>query len=159
LAEKHTPTGVMDILKQGEDGLDDILRRAGALGEVSRVVRGVLPPAIADKVHVGNVRDGVLVLITATSAVASRLRLDGPRIKEALAEKGLPIQSVRAKVNPTFVPPPEAPPAEAPVPLSDHARNELLKAAAELGEESSALQRSLEQLANVGRAAKDRGDT
>jgi hypothetical protein len=146
--EKITPRGLGDIFKAQDTELEQTVRRARALDQLAKSVQELLPPQMAGQVFVGNVRDGMLVLIVRTPALASRLRLDAPRLLAALRDRGMLLESIQAKVKPGFQPVAEVRPDPARS-LPDSARAALLALAEECADDPD-MAHSLTQLANVG---------
>lgn len=142
-----------DVLADRSDGLAQLASRARALEQVAKALEELLHGALANQVHVGNVRDGQLTVIVPSPSIASRIRLEAPRIARELAAKGIPVEGIAVKVRPGHQPP-QAPKAGKPQQLPDAARRALLDLAS-LCDDDPDLKASISGLAEVGRASKD----
>lgn len=82
------------------DQLTKLWRAASRLQRLATCVRAALPPALADRVQVTALQGGVLTLMVASAAWATRVRLATPELQRAL--EGLPeftpLQKIRVKV-------------------------------------------------------------
>ena len=80
--------------------LTKLWRAAGRLQRLGACVRAALPTALADRVQVTALQGGVLTLMVASAAWATRVRLATPELQRAL--EGLPeftpLQKNRVKV-------------------------------------------------------------
>lgn len=150
-SKKSTPPKPLgDVLsKPDSEGLGYYMRRAHALEQVAVRMRELLPPPLAAQVHLGDVRDGRLVLIVPTAVIASRIRLDARRLVAGLADSGFPVTEVVARVSPSFRPP-AVPQPSRPQALPDAARDALLQLASS-GDPDDPLMQSIRRLADVGR--------
>lgn len=150
-SKKSTPPKPLgDVLsKPDSEGLAYYMRRARALEQVATRVRELVPPSLATQVFLGDVKEGRLVLIVPTAAIASRIRLDARRLVAGLADCGFPVHEVVARISPTFRPP-AVPQPSAPQALPDAARAALLQLASS-GDPDDPLTQSIRGLADVGR--------
>jgi hypothetical protein len=75
---------------------------------LQRDLRGLLPDYLAEQVVAASIRDGVLPVITAHNALATRLRHLEPGVVEELQRRGWPVRMLRIRVQPAAARP--APP-------------------------------------------------
>ena len=66
---------------------------------LTRVVRGHLPHAIAERVCVSDARGGVLELAAGGGAIAATLRQRTPQLRESLAKAGFDFHELRVRVQ------------------------------------------------------------
>lgn len=90
----------LDRILSAESDLQPLLAKAHDLRALSGLVGGFLPPDVARQVRVANIRDGELVLIAATSAVAAKLRLLAPSLCRFLSSQRSQVRSVSLRVQP-----------------------------------------------------------
>lgn len=116
-----------------------VLVRGQALLALQARLDRLLPESFRGQVFVADLKEGVLSLACAHSALASRLRSDGPRLARAFTEQGLAVQQVRMMVRPDL--PLYRGPDKPKAPFSKRALAELEKAEQELepGELKSAM--------------------
>ena len=76
-----TPTRIGTLVASAP-GLQRLISRARALQQLDEVVRTWLPEKLAERVKVGVVRDGVLVLVAERPVWATRLRYEVPSLLE-----------------------------------------------------------------------------
>ncbi len=123
-----------------------LVRRARELDRLTRRLRRLLPPGLAERVAVSHYRDGVLTLNVPGAAWASRLRFMEGEIREDFEQRlGLPVRRVRVRVS---IAPPEAERRPGPAHMSAAGRASL-EAAAE-GVDDERLKASLRRLARHG---------
>lgn len=108
-----SPQSFRRIVTRSAD-LKQLTDRAAELGALDEKLRNCLPPELAPRVHVANVRDDCLVLQADGAAWATRVRYKTPEILAQL--RALPefahVRSVRVRKRPAGVhrrPPPAAP--------------------------------------------------
>jgi len=112
---------------QAAASVNDVVERAMRLSELDLILRQSLPPQIASRVKLANVRDGRLVFLVESPAFGTKLRLASAALLKAANAFGLSANEVTVKVATMQpVPPDEAP----PTPLSPAARESLRAAAA-----------------------------
>jgi hypothetical protein len=73
----------------GRGGLAKLLARAEQLARLETLLDELVDPALARHVRVANVRDGRLILVTPVAPIATRLRLEAPRLLEGFREHGI----------------------------------------------------------------------
>jgi hypothetical protein len=81
-------------------GQSNVLERGHALLALQARLEKLLPESFRGQVFVADLKDGVLSLACAHSALASRLRSEGPRIAKSLSQQGLAVQQVKMMVRP-----------------------------------------------------------
>ena len=69
--------------------LPRLLARARQLARLESVLDEILDPALARHVRVANVRDGRLILVTPVAPIATRLRLETPRLLNRFRARGI----------------------------------------------------------------------
>ncbi|MDH4073351.1 MAG: DciA family protein [Gammaproteobacteria bacterium] len=81
-------------------GLQKLIRTARDMDTLASALRGVLPPDAAAAVVAANLReDGELVVVSASSAWASRIRFEEPAILGAARDRGFAAVSLRVRVT------------------------------------------------------------
>lgn len=148
MPKKPQAVTLQDVLNDHATGMASILRRFLAIEQLEKVARAAVTQALERHLHVANVREDLLILVTDRPAMAARLRLERASILKALAAAGLAVKDVQFIINPSLVVP-EQPADHPPVQLSPAARAQLLEVAKDTRDK--ALRRSLKALANVGR--------
>ncbi|NIP17757.1 MAG: DUF721 domain-containing protein [Xanthomonadales bacterium] len=124
---------ISELLKSGGSGFGKLLARARELDRLDRSLAGLLEPEMAAMVHVANLRDDCLVLVTPSAALATRLRMDAAQLVRSLHAAGIRgIRDIAVRVAPF-----ESAPASQPRKrrLPDAARNALERFAADSGDE------------------------
>ena len=98
----NSPSQVSELLSEPQSGaLGGLLRRARALLQLERLIKGAVDPSLADHFKVANVRDQKLVLLTPGAAWATRLRMQAPQILELLRVAGVSdVQDIEIRVAP-----------------------------------------------------------
>lgn len=66
---------------------------------LTRLVRGHLPRAMAERVQVTDARDGVLELAAGAGAIVAALRQRAPELRNALARDGCDFTEIRVRVQ------------------------------------------------------------
>jgi len=79
---------VTDLLDTRTPGLGKILDHARQLDRLDQLLTGLMEPELSQHVRVAALRDGCLVLITPSAAVATRLKMDGESLLTALRNTG-----------------------------------------------------------------------
>lgn len=92
------PRAATEIAGADTRGLGPLLLRARQLEKLDRALEETLDPRHAPHVRVANVRDGALILATPVAPIATRLRMEAPRLLEALRER-LPADVTRLEVR------------------------------------------------------------
>jgi len=113
--------------KSDDPLLAAVLERAKKLDALDRALRDAMPPALAGRCRLANVRGSCLVFLATSSAVAARLRLEQNELLQHAAQAtGKRFDKIAVKVAPMSPVPPEAAP---PRPLSSAASGHLSDAA------------------------------
>lgn len=107
------------------------MERASWLDALDRLLRQYLPPALAARCRLTNVRDGRLVFLVSAGSWHSALRLHGPKLIEAARGAGLDAHALIVKVA-TMQPIPRD--RTPPAPLSPAARDALRAAASSVSD-------------------------
>lgn len=99
----------MHVKKLGDflnssDGIGTLMPRAAALLTVRKALSAALPDHLLRSVAIANYRQGKVVLLAASSAVAARLRLLEPRMLEVLSGCGVNVTGLTVEVQPARVP-------------------------------------------------------
>jgi len=84
----------------GDSPLARIEEHALRLGRVQRTLDLLLPDYLAGSVSVANLQNGVLALHVPGAAVAARLKMLIPRIKEGFWAQGTAVDEIRVRVRP-----------------------------------------------------------
>jgi hypothetical protein len=83
-----------------EASLQPVLAKAQDLRALAGLLDGFLPPELARQVRVVNYRDGEVVLVAASAAVAAKLRLLAPSLVIFFSKQRSQVNSVRLQVQP-----------------------------------------------------------
>jgi hypothetical protein len=113
------------------DGINSLMPQAKRLLELRQVLLEVLPKPLADLATVANYRQGKIVIFAANSAIAAKLKLLGPTLKDRFVIRGLQVTALEIEVQPsqgTRSMPPKA------AVLTDRAREALAVLASQLTE-------------------------
>jgi hypothetical protein len=74
------PRAVTEVARTDDRGLAAMLARAARLEQMDRSLADILDPRHAPHVRVMNVRDGKLLLATPVAPIATRLRMEAPKL-------------------------------------------------------------------------------
>ena len=90
-----------NLLKSGSGTpLDEVVRRAQNMGELTQILKGALDPPLADSLLSANLRDsGELVVICSSSAWAARLRFEDEKLLAAARAGGHAADSLKVSVS------------------------------------------------------------
>lgn len=101
-------SAVNELLTSKARGLGDLLNRARHLEAMDRTLASELDPRHAPHVRVANVRDRALILATPVAPIATRLRMEAPRLLQIL-QKSFPgeFDRLEIKVTPDLPPRPQ----------------------------------------------------
>ena len=113
------------------DGINSLMPQAKRLLELRQVLLEVLPKPFVDLATVANYRQGKVIIFAANSAIAAKLNLLGPTLKERFVTRGLQVTALEIEVQPSQGA--EKMPPKAAV-LSDRARESLAVLASQLTE-------------------------
>ena len=83
------------------DGINSLLPQAKRLLELRQVLLDALPEPLADSATVANYRQGKIVIFAANSAIAAKLKLLGPALKNRFAALGLQVTALEIEVQPS----------------------------------------------------------
>jgi hypothetical protein len=111
------------------DGINALMPQAKRLLELRQVLSEVLPKPLADYATVANYRQGKIVIFAANAAIAAKLKLLGPALKDRFAVQGLQVTALEIEVQPSQGA--AGAPAKAAV-LTDTARQALAALASQL---------------------------
>jgi hypothetical protein len=104
----------MHVKKLGDflnssDGIGALMPQAAALLTVRKALCGALPDHLLRSVAIANYRQGKVVFLAASNAVAARLRLLEPRMLEVLSGCGVNVTGMTVEVQPARQPAAEPP--------------------------------------------------
>lgn len=94
----------LDDFLNSSDGIGTLMPQAAALLTVRKALSGALPDHLLRSVAIANYRQGKVILLAASSAVAARLRLLEPRMLEVLGGCGVNVTGLTVEVQPGRVP-------------------------------------------------------
>ena len=80
-----------DALLSGSDGIPALMPQARRLLELRRLLASLLPDALARCCTVANYKHGKLVLFAENNAVAAKLRLLSPTLRDRLSDRGIQV--------------------------------------------------------------------
>ncbi len=143
----------MHVKKLGDflnssDGIGPLMPQAAALLTVRKALCGALPDHLLRSVAIANYRQGKVVLLAASNAVAARVRLVEPRMLEILSGCGVNVTGMTVEVQPGRLPV-AAPTARTARRLPAPAARALARASGQLRE--GTLRRIVRNLAAKGR--------
>jgi hypothetical protein len=95
---------------ESEPRLRSLAERAQWLDILDRQLRQSLPPELANRCRLANVRAGRLVFLVDAAALSTRLRLHTPPLLEAARKAGLEVTALTVKVATMQPVPPDATP-------------------------------------------------
>lgn len=92
---------IANLLNSSADaGLGDIVARARRMGELTTAIRAALPAELGESIRSASVReDGTLVVFTASSAWAARLRFEAESLVAAAVEAGVAATGCAVRVS------------------------------------------------------------
>jgi hypothetical protein len=96
------PNSLTSLLHNGDFPAGEMLKRGRFLNRLNNLVQTLLDDDLKIHCQVGNIRDGVLILYTDSTAWASRLRYQSPALlKQMQQHKGLAsLQQIEIRVQP-----------------------------------------------------------
>jgi hypothetical protein len=83
------------------DGINSLMPQAKRLLELRQVLLEILPKPLADLATVANYRQGKIVIFAANSAIAAKLKLLGPTLKDHFVTRGLQVTALEIEVQPS----------------------------------------------------------
>jgi hypothetical protein len=90
----------LDRILAAESTLQPVLAKAHELRALAGLLARFLPPELARQTRVVNYRDGEVVLLAASPAAASKLRLLSPSLANFFSKQRLQVISVSTRVQP-----------------------------------------------------------
>ena len=139
------PRNVGTLLKSS---IDPLMPQAKRLLELRQILHDALPANLAKASTIANYKQGKVVIFAENSAVAAKLRLLAPGVKDRMAQSGLEITGIEVEVQ---LKARAVAPASTDRRLSAAAAKEISELAAQLAD--SKLKFALESLAS--KASKD----
>jgi len=119
----------LDAYLDQAGGINSLMPQAKRLLELRQVLLETLPAQLAEFANVANFRQGKVIIFAANSAIAAKLKMLGPGLKDRLVDRGLQVTALEIEVQPRQNTLPE--PAKAAV-LSDAARQALARLESQL---------------------------
>lgn len=113
------------------DGINSLMPQAKRLLELRQVLLEVLPKPLANLATVANYRQGKIVIFAANSAIAAKLKLLGPTLKDRFVTQGLQVTALEIEVQPNQIT--GSTPSKTAV-LTENAREALAALASQLTE-------------------------
>jgi hypothetical protein len=90
----------LDAYLDQAGGINALMPQAKRLLELRQVLLETLPAPLAELASVANFRQGKVVIFAANSAIAAKLRLLGPGLRDRLVERGLQVTALEIEVQP-----------------------------------------------------------
>jgi hypothetical protein len=90
----------LDAYLDQAGGINSLMPQAKRLLELRQILLEALPAPLAEFANVANYRQGKVVIFAANSAIAAKLKLLGPALKERLAGRGLQVTALEIEVQP-----------------------------------------------------------
>jgi len=84
------------------DGINSLMPQAKRLLELRQVLLEILPKQLANCATVANYRQGKIVIFAANSAIAAKLKLLGPTLKDRFTTRGLQVTALDIEVQPSL---------------------------------------------------------
>ena len=91
----------LDTYLAQADGINSLMPQAKRLLELRQILLEVLPKPVAEFATVANYRQGKIVIFAANAAIAAKLKLLGPAIKDRFVTRGLQVTSLEIEVQPS----------------------------------------------------------
>ncbi len=88
---------VSEVVSGAPRSLTDLLARARRLDEMDQLLAKELDERFAPHVRVANVRDGALILATPVAPIATRLKMEAPRLLQTL-QRAFPAEFNRIEI-------------------------------------------------------------
>jgi len=88
-----------DALLSGSDGIPALMPQAWRLLELRQLLASLLPDALARCCTVANYKHGKLVLFAENNAVAAKLRLLSPTLRDSLSDRGVQVTEMDISVQ------------------------------------------------------------
>jgi hypothetical protein len=82
------------------DGINSLMPQAKRLLELRQVLLEILPKPLAESATVANYRQGKIVIFAANSAIAAKLKMLGPALKDRFVTRGLQVTALEIEVQP-----------------------------------------------------------
>ena len=83
-----------------EAGIQSLLPQAQRLIDLRRVLAGVLPPNFRRSCTIANYMQGKVVIFAENSAVAAKLRLMEPELRDQFVKRAIQVTGITIKVQP-----------------------------------------------------------
>ena len=83
------------------DGINSLMPQAKRLLELRHVLLEILPKPLAELATVANYRQGKIVIFAANSAIAAKLKMLGPTLKDHFVTRGLQVTALEIEVQPS----------------------------------------------------------
>lgn len=83
------------------DGINSLMPQAKRLLELRQVLLDILPEPLADFATVANYRQGRIVVFAANSAIAAKLKLLAPALKNRFTASGVQVTALEIEVQPS----------------------------------------------------------
>lgn len=90
------------------DGMYSLMPQAQRLMELRRIAAGALPGNLLRSCSIANYKQGKVVIFAENSAVAAKLKLLAPTLRDHFVKSAIEVTGIDVEVQPTN-PPPEAP--------------------------------------------------
>ena len=90
----------LDAYLAQADGINSLMPQAKRLLELRQVLLEVLPRPLADSATVANYRQGKIVIFATNSAIAAKLKMLGPTLKDRFVTRGLQVTALEIEVQP-----------------------------------------------------------
>ena len=94
-----------DLFRRADSPLARLQEHATRLGQLQRHLDLLLPDYLKSQVAVANYQDGTLVLQANSAAVAAKLKLLLPRVKDGFWAQGVAVGDLRVKLRPPRIEP------------------------------------------------------
>jgi len=91
----------LDAYLAQADGINALIPQVNRLLELRQVLLEVLPKPLADLATVANYRQGKIVIFAANAAIAAKLKLLGPTLKDRFVTRGLQVTALEIEVQPS----------------------------------------------------------
>ena len=90
----------LDAYLDQAGGINSLMPQAKRLLELRQVLLETLPAQLAEFANVANFRQGKVIIFAANSAIAAKLKMLGPGLKDRLVDRGLQVTALEIEVQP-----------------------------------------------------------
>jgi hypothetical protein len=90
----------VDAYLEQAGGINSLMPQAKRLLELRQILLETLPAPLAQFANVANFRQGKVIIFAANSAIAAKLKMLAPGLKDRLVDRGLQVTALEIEVQP-----------------------------------------------------------